>query len=716
MVLEKRVAELQNRQGGASPIDLEVAEPEKPPSGLQFSPTAETTESAPPPQTEQSWVENYEGKKFHIGQLFPPVLWLPIYMRSFHGTNTKADKDTMGALNYNLRGDVIAGLTVGVMLVPQCLAFALLAGMPVQVGLFSSFAPLIMYAFFGTIRQVQTGPTALMSLLTGQALDAMSLTADAERIAGGAILALLAGVISIFLGAIRFGFVVDFMSHTVMQGFCSAAGVTIASSQLKHLLGIKMPRKKYWWKTVSYLISHLNELDPPTFFLGGSLLSMLLTLKYWKSAGSAEKRLKHPIWRFFPKNSKSITFRIVKIVADLSSILCVVLGWLWCAMYRAAGNTTVKMVGEVDTDGFEFLVPGDGIMGDIDIGAIIMSAAVMSIVGYLETVAVGGKFAMQAKYEYDPNQELLALGIANVAGSVMGAYPTTGSFSRTAVNAMLGATSLLACALSATVVFIATYVLLGVIRYLPLAALAPIIIQGAIGVVSMKDFKSAWGSSKAEFVVMVVTFVTSLVLTVKEGLGAGFVLSVLTTLRNLANPNMAVCGQLPDGTFRDIRNFPDARQLPNAIVVRMDARLGFFNSRKMKEFCLTALNVRKNHALEGEDVEYLIIDGRPINHIDLTGSEMLESLSESLHSHGQKLIVASLKTPVLKVLDECGLQKHLIHHDGHLLPDMDAALKVINKQESFSDADRAVEEMVERGKQSSKVLQQSHTKTFSTIM
>eukprot|EP00427_Karlodinium_veneficum_P010181 CAMPEP_0169081334 /NCGR_PEP_ID=MMETSP1015-20121227/10953_1 /TAXON_ID=342587 /ORGANISM="Karlodinium micrum, Strain CCMP2283" /LENGTH=331 /DNA_ID=CAMNT_0009141111 /DNA_START=426 /DNA_END=1420 /DNA_ORIENTATION=+ len=293
-------------------------------------------------------------------------------------------------------------------------------------------------------------------------------------------------------------------------------------------------------------------------------------------------------------------------------------------------------------------------------------------------MAVGGKFAMQAKYTYDPNQELLALGLSNVAGSFMFAYPTTGSFSRTAVNAMLGATSLVSCALSATLVFIATYCLLPVMKYLPLSALAPIIIQGAIGVISVKDFMVAFKTSYSEFIVMLMTFAVSLALTVKEGLATGFILSILNTLRLLASPNMAVLGQLPDGQFRDLRNFKDAVQLKQAVVVRMDARLGFFNSRKFKEFCLHCMEVRKRH---GDEIRYLIIDARPINHIDQTGMEMLESLSESLEEHEQKLILVAVKSPVLLRLTRAGIPEQISKHGGFVCSDMTHALEILNDED-----------------------------------
>lgn len=257
----------------------------------------------------------------------------------------------------------------------------------------------------------------------------------------------------------------------------------------------------------------------------------------------------------------------------------------------------------------------------------------------------------------------------------MSGYPTTGSFSRTAVNATFGATSLVACALSSVLVFLACYVLLPVVALLPLSALAPIIIQGAIGVVDIHAFKVAFKANKAEFVVMLATAIVSLALSVKEGLVVGVVLSVLNTMYNLGNPNLAVCGRRPDGQFRDVRNFQDAEILPKAVVVRMDARLSFVNARKLREFCLKALQVRE---LQGETITFVIIDAKAINHVDITGCEMLESLAESLHARDQQLIVANLKGPVSACLQAAGVPNMLKKHNGHLCIDMQHAMGIVS--------------------------------------
>jgi len=623
------------------------------------------------------------------------------------GKHTEADIHHQGGLPFSAKGDIISGLTVGFMLVPQSLAFALLAGLPVQIGLYSSFLPLLMYAMLGSIRQVQPGPTALMSLLTGQALDGMGLDSDEDRIKGAALIALLVGALSVILGAVRFGFIVDFMSHCVMAAFCSAAGVTIGSSQLKHLFGIKMERKKYWWQTVSYLVSHLNETDGPTFAIGGTLLFTLLFLKQWKGAGNKEKRSKHWLWRFMPKDKNSGPFKTLKFVADMSSLLAVVIGWLWGWVYRQA-DVEVKFVGEVEGDGFTFLMPE--VLDSMDFSSLLTSAAIMAIVGYLETVAVGGKFAAQARYHYDANQELLALGLANAASGIMSGYPVTGSFSRTAVNAMIGATSLVACAISSILVFLSVYLLLPVIAWLPISSLAPIIIQGAIGVISIHDFKVAWQANKKEFLVMVATFVVSLGLNVKFGLLVGFVLSILKTMHELANPNLVVCGRLPDSSWRDIRNFPKADLLSNAVVVRMDARLSFANARKMKEFCLRAADVWESQTgARFDKIEYIIVDCRAINHVDLTGCEMLERLAEDFEKRGQALILANLKGPAAKCIQMSHAPKVIRKHNGYLCLDMEQALAIISGVDKKGEKSRhCLSMLVEHVDHARKVVKTAH--------
>lgn len=618
-------------------------------------PSGELSGSTRPSFTRsKSWWKNYEVEGRTFSDYFPPAKWVPAYVRVNSGKETPHDVKGYGALPYSIKGDVIAGITVGFMLVPQCLAFALLAGLPVQAGLYSSFAPLLVYSLMGTIRQVQPGPTALMSLITGKALDSLMLEDPNERLSAACLIAVFVGAISVGLGVLQCGFIVDFMSHSVMSAFCSAAGITIATSQLKYMFGITMERHHYWWQTVGDLIISLPETDGATFLLAWVLLGLLLLLKYWKSAGGQQKRQQHKLWRFFPTDGKTMSFRVLKTVADLSSLLAVVIGWFWCAAYRAAGVDSVKIVGYEAVDGvsgFVFVLPGTGVE-DFNVGVYIQAAVTAAIVGFLETVAVGGKFAMENRYDFDPNQELIALGVANVAGGLMSGYPTTGSFSRTAVNAMLGATSLVACSISSLLVAIATYLLLDVVALLPYCSLAAIIIQGAIGVIDIHHFQVAWKANTREFFVMFATFAVALGVGVKWGLATGFLLSILVTMYELSSPNFVVSGRLPNGVFRDIRHHPTAEQLPNAVVVRMDARLNFANARKLREFCTRVLQLRMSQQFK---IKYMIIDARGMNAVDLTGCSMLEMWAESCCKNGVKLIVANLKAPVAKSLILAGV-------------------------------------------------------------
>lgn len=630
-------------------------------------------ESALPP----AWRDVYSGEKFKVSTLFPPLSWLPRYIRSMKGNPTASDQEALGELPYSLKGDFIAGLTVGLMLVPQCLAFALLAGLPVRAGLYSSFAPLVLYSVLGTLRQLQVGPTALISLLTGQALDSVGLlgegghAAEAARMAGATQLALLVGLISLALGILRFGFVVDFMSHSVMSSFCTASGVIIATSQLKHVLGITMKRHKHWWETAVDLLLKLPEADGATAALGFTLLAFLTFMKAWKQGGSVEKRSKHCLWRFFPKRKEHMPFKIMKLCADLSSVLCVIFGWAWGRIYVAAGVTSVRPIGDTESEGFIFVLP----TFDQTTVDLIVPAAMIAIVGFLETIAVGGKMANEKRYSYDANQELLALGTANIGGAFMAAFPITGGFSRTAVNSMFGASSQLAGGLTSVVVILAAYLLMPVVEVLPLSALAPLIIHGAIGVTDFKSFIATFKANKLDFVIMVLTFVVSLGMTVKEGLATGVCLSILKLTYEIAMPNIAICGQVDDGTFRDFRYYPEAQMTPKCVVLRMDASLSFANTRRLQEFSLRAMNVA---AAADPSVSYLILDCKSVNGTDMTGCEAIENLAITLEKRKMHLLLANLKAPFTKALFAAGVDKHLTHHGGHLCWNMAQAISVVN--------------------------------------
>ena len=251
-------------------------------------------------------------------------------------------------------------------------------------------------------------------------------------------------------------------------------------------------------------------------------------------------------------------FKVMKLCADLSSVLCVILGWVWGRVYVAAGVTSVRPIGDTESEGFIFVLP----TFDQTTVDLIVPAAMIAIVGFLETIAVGGKMANEKRYSYDANQELLALGTANIGGAFMAAFPITGGFSRTAVNSMFGASSQLAGALTSVVVILAAYLLMPVVEVLPLSALAPLIIHGAIGVTDFKSFIATFKANKLDFVIMVLTFVVSLGITVKEGLATGVCLSILKLTYEIAMPNIAICGQGRRWHFPRLPILPGSRDDP----------------------------------------------------------------------------------------------------------------------------------------------------------
>ena len=399
---------------------------------------------------------------------------------------------------------------------------------------------------------------------------------------------------------------------------------------------------------------------------------MLTFFKKWKSAGNEAKRSKSLIWRFFPKDKESYAFKSMKLCADLSSVLCVILGWVWGFIYRQAGINSVRLIEDSESNGFLFLLPNF----DSKTPDLIGPAVMIAVVGFLETIAVGGKMANEKRYRYDANQELLALAAANCGGAFMGAFPITGGFSRTAVNSMFGESSPLAGALTSLIVVIAVYSLMLVVELLPLSALAPLIIHGAIGVTDFKAFVPTFQGNKLDFLIMVATFIVSLALTVKEGLITGVSLSILKLTYEVAMPNMAVCGQVEDGTFRDVRYYPEGRMIPKCVVVRMDASLSFANTRRLQEFCMRAMNAA---SISDPSVSHLILDCKSINGTDMTGCEAIENLAISLEKRKKSLVLANLKAPLTQAIFAAGVNKHIEAHGGHLCWNIAQAIDLVNR-------------------------------------
>ncbi len=528
----------------------------------------------------------------------------------------------------DLRSDLAAGLTIGAMLVPQGMAYALLAGLPPEIGLYASIVPVIVYAIFGTSRQLAVGPVAIVSLLTASALEPLFEQGSAGYISAAALLALMVGAVHLVLGFGRLGFVVNFLSHSVLVGFTAAAAIIIGFSQVKHVLGISIPRSEQFYETVHEVWLALGDTHGLTFTLGAASIALLLVMK-----------------------------RYVRRVP--SALVLVVLSILAVQLFDLESRG-VKTVGDIPSSLPAFGVP------DLDggtIGSLTMTAFVITLVGFMESIAVAKVYARRHRYEVDANQELIGLGAANVASGLFGGYPVTGGFSRTAVNDTAGARTPLASIVTALLVLVTVVFLTPLFAALPQAALGAIIIVAVLNLIDVREMRHIAHVKRSDLIGLSVAFLATLVLGIELGILVAVVASMLVVFARMSNPHTAVLGRIPDTTsYRNTDRFPEAEIEAGIRVVRIDAALSFVNAQYVKRLCLAEA------AAIVEPPTALILDCSGINDIDATGVETLGEIITELDETPVRLHLADVKGPVRDVLRRAGLWDRLegrIHATPH---------------------------------------------------
>lgn len=518
----------------------------------------------------------------------------------------------------DLRPDLAAGLTVGAMLVPQGMAYAQLAGLPPQVGLYSVTVPLIVYALLGTSRQLAVGPVAVVSLLTASALAPIAEQGTTEYLKAAALLALLVGLLNLALGAARTGWVTNLLSHPALVGYTAAAAVIIAVSQLKYLLGVSIPRTDAFLDTVGELWGVLGEFDMLTLAVGLTALATMMLLKRWK--------------RTFP------------------------------------GALVVVAAAVVASVGFDFARHGVAVVGDIPgglpafalptmdgsvVGRLLPAAIVITLVGYAESYAVAKVYAKRNRYDVDPNQELVALGAANVAAGVFSGQPVTGGFARTAVNAASGARTPLASMVSAGLNVVVLLFFTGLFTELPQTVLAAVVIAAVIGLVDLQEMRHIARVKRSDLVTLLVTLAGTLVLGVELGIVVAVVASLAVVVVRLMNPHSAELGLLPDGLYRNIERYPHAERIPGVAILRIDVSLNFANVAFLKR------RLRELERDHPEGLQTIVLDGSGINDIDGSAEAALADLVDEYESRGILIHLASMKGPVRDVLQRSGLWDRL---------------------------------------------------------
>jgi SulP family sulfate permease len=513
-----------------------------------------------------------------------------------------------------LQGDLSAGLTVGVMLIPQGMAYALIAGLPPIYGLYAALVPLVAYALFGTSRQLAVGPVAMVSLLVAASVGPIAGGDTEQYIALTLMISVMVGLFQFILGVARFGFLVNFLSHPVLSGFTSAAALIIGLSQLKHLLGVDIPRSNYIHEILASAYAKMGAIDPTTLALGLGSIALLVVLKRWKKA--------------FPG-------ALVAVVLTTAAV--------WAFGLHQDG---VAIVGDVPRGLPDFFVPSF----ELDtIQSLIPATLTIALVGFMESIAVAKVYASRHRYEVDANKELIGLGLANLFGAFFRAYPTTGGFSRTAVNDQAGAQTNLAGLFSAVVIALTLLLLTPLFYYMPKAVLAAIVMVAVFGLIDIEEARYLWRVDRKDFGLMMLTAAATLALGIEEGILVGVIVSLIAIIHEISQPHTAVEGRLPGTeTYRNLQRNPEAMTRASVVVVRMDASLSFANASTFKDLIME-LDVKD------PELRAVVINMYPVNRVDSTGAHTLHEIIEDCRRNGVDIYFAGVKGPVRDVLAEAGV-------------------------------------------------------------
>lgn len=551
------------------------------------------------------------------------------------------------ASTYNSRlftSDAVAAVIVTIMLIPQSLAYALLAGLPAEMGLYASILPLVAYAIFGTSKALAVGPVAVVSLMTAAAIANLGLTSPTDIAIAAITLAFISGLILILMGILRLGFLANFLSHPVIAGFITASGILIATSQLKHILGVDAHGHTLIELLFS-LIDHRDMINPITVLLGISTLAFL----FWVRTG-----LKPALLALGYKP------RAADILAKAGPVGAVVATTLVTYVFDLV-NSDVKIVGTVPVG----LPPLTAPSFSIDLwGQLFMSGFLISIIGFVESVSVASTLAAKKRQRIVPDQELIGLGSSNIASAISGGYPVTGGFARSVVNFDAGAETPAAGAFTAIGIGLAALLLTPLLFFLPKATLAATIIVAVLSLVDFSILKKAWSYSKVDFAAVFTTIILTLGMGVETGVATGVLLSIALFLYKTSKPHVAEVG-LVSGTqhFRNI-NRHKVETYPNLVTLRVDENLYFANAAFLQDLVYDRIAC-------DQPIRHLVFMCSAVNEIDMSALESLEAINQRLNELGIKLHLSEVKGPVMDrlsathFLNELSGQVFLSQYDAY---------------------------------------------------
>lgn len=523
-----------------------------------------------------------------------------------------------------LSGDLIAAVIVTIMLIPQSLAYALLAGLPPEAGIYASIAPITLYALFGTSRALAVGPVAVVSLMTAMAIGNVAEAGTAGYAVAALTLAGLSGAILLALGIFRLGFLANFLSHPVIAGFITASGILIAVSQLRYILGIggggdTLP------EMLMSLAHNIAGINVPTVILGVVATAFL----FW-----VRKGLKPLL------EKTGLPAGAVNILSKAGPVLAIAVTTAATALL-GLGDRGVAIVGTVPQGLPPLTLPS--FAPDL-IGALLLPALLISVIGFVESISVAQTLAAKKRQRIDPDQELIGLGAANLGAAFTGGFPVTGGFSRSVVNYDAGAETPAAGAYTAAGLLIASLFLTPLIHYLPKATLAATIIVAVLSLVDLSILKRTWTYSKADFAAVFMTIALTLGLGVEVGVSAGVAVSVLIHLYRSSRPHMAVVGRVPQTEhFRNVKRH-EVETHDDIISLRVDESLYFANARFLEDRIYDM--VARQPA-----VRHVILMCPAVNEIDMSALESLEAINARLRDQDVLFHLSEVKGPVMDRLE-----------------------------------------------------------------
>ena len=561
--------------------------------------------------------------------------WLPCarWVRTYNG-------DTF-------RNDMVAAIIVAIMLIPQSLAYALLAGLPAEIGLYSSILPLVFYALFGTSSTLSVGPVAVASLMTASALASVAAQGTADYLSAAVVLAGLSGLILFISGVFRLGFIASFLSHSVVSAFISASAIVIALTQIRHITGAQFDDESLFGMFKA-LTSSGAEVNISTTLIGLSVLTYL-----WLIRSRGKSLLVY----------LGVSDKTANLVVKSAPVLAVILTIAVTAIYSLDASG-VAIVGEIPQGLPRIGLP---IISIELVKMLFVPACLISIIGFVESISVGRTLGAKKRERIDENQELIGLGTANLASSFSGGFPVTGGFSRSVVNFDAGAVTQASSIFAAIFIALASVFLTPYLYSLPKATLAATIIVAVLGLVDLSVIRKTWAYSKSDWLAVILTLSMTLIFGVEIGVSCGVLISLCLHLYRTSRPHIAEVG-LVDGTehFRNVARYK-VTTLPDILSLRVDESLFFANASALEEKVLSEIFSR-------DEISHVVLVFSAVNEVDYSALEVLELLNNQLYEQGICLHLSEVKGPVL---DKLRATEFLAHLSGYIYLTQFSAFKDI---------------------------------------